>query len=341
MPWSASATAFAGSARVARPCRPASRRACAPSAARRRAAPAAARAASSVARPRPRPRREGHRRRPVGTGVGHRQHHAHERDAVGVAVVDAARSARCRRRSCRRGGTATAGAPDRAAWLARRDTSVLQLARGRRGAGSAVCTTCRSMSKCRSVSQNAMPATSTGALAEALEHQEALLDHAAQARRATPLAEQQHAADHHEVVRAVHAQPRGVDRGHLFASGGGHRAMRAVSGCGRDASRCARLCVRAKVARNAESRRSAREEPTHGGRTQEGRPQGPVRSGRRGREADEEEARQRDAAQALLVLQAGDRGRRRRASARAASISSAAPSTTPGRSSRAWPRTRR
>ena len=35
-----------------------------------------------------------------------------------------------------------------------------------------------------------------------------------------------------------------------------------------------------------------------------------VRSRGRGRQADEEEARQRDAAQALFVLQAGDRRRR-------------------------------
>ena len=43
---------------------------------------------------------------------------------------------------------------------------------------------------------------------------------------------------------------------------------------------------------------------------EEGRSQGEIRSRRRGRETDQEEARQRDAAEALLVLQAGGRGRR-------------------------------
>ena len=41
--------------------------------------------ASALARRR---RIERHRRRPVGRSVGHRKHHAHERNAVGVAVMD-------------------------------------------------------------------------------------------------------------------------------------------------------------------------------------------------------------------------------------------------------------
>ena len=56
-----------------------------------------------------------------------------------------------------------------------------------------------------------------GAHAETLEHQEAIADDLAQAPKREPFAEHQHAADHHQVVRTIHAQPRGVDRGHFFA----------------------------------------------------------------------------------------------------------------------------
>ena len=47
-------------------------------------------------------RRRLHRRRAVRSGVGHRQQHLDERDAVGVAVVDAHDHRAAPRRSCRR-----------------------------------------------------------------------------------------------------------------------------------------------------------------------------------------------------------------------------------------------
>jgi hypothetical protein len=70
------------------------------------------------------------------------------------------------------------------------------------------------------------------ALAEAPEDQEAFGDHLPQAHGRNLFAEDEHAADHHQVVRAVHAQPCGVDRGHLFAFGyRSHDRRRKGSGC--------------------------------------------------------------------------------------------------------------
>jgi len=55
------------------------------------------------------------------------------------------------------------------------------------------------------------------ALAETAEHQEPLRDGPLQTREIDLLAEGHDPADHHQVVRAVHPQPCGVDRGNLVA----------------------------------------------------------------------------------------------------------------------------
>ena len=171
-------------------------------------------------------RREGHRRRAVGRRVRHRQHDADQRDAVRVAMVDAhddraaavvvvdeeelphrARGIERRRRELRHELLEFLAA--RAARKRRVDDVALDVevlvglpvrARGRLD----------------------------GALLEPAEHEEALGDHPPQARDRETLVHQQHAADHHQVLRPVHAQPRGVDRGNLLAfRGRGHGGRRA------------------------------------------------------------------------------------------------------------------
>jgi len=49
-------------------------------------------------------------------------------------------------------------------------------------------------------------------------------------REREALAEHEHPGDHHQVVRTVHPQPRGVDCGDLLAPGS--RGHRASTGCG-------------------------------------------------------------------------------------------------------------
>ena len=51
------------------------------------------------------------------------------------------------------------------------------------------------------------------------EGEEALLDRAAEAPEVHARIEHDDPDDHHQVGRAVHAQPRGVDRGHSFRFG--------------------------------------------------------------------------------------------------------------------------
>ena len=99
-----------------------------------------------------------------------------------------------------------------------------------------------------------------------------------------------------------HSSEQDVERGGLEA-------------CGESRSRranCARFRLRAKVAQTPRTRSNPARRRTHDGCPEETRPQGAIRSRRRERQEDEEEARQRDAAQALFVLQAGDRRRRDR-----------------------------
>ena len=55
------------------------------------------------------------------------------------------------------------------------------------------------------------------ALAKAPEHEESLVHDVAQPRERKRPVEHQHAADHHQVGRPIHPQPRGVDRRDLFA----------------------------------------------------------------------------------------------------------------------------
>ena len=109
-PWSASATALAGSCQSPRPSRPASchlhRHLHAPV-----TAPSAAPAGR---RRRDRARlswRGRHRRRTVAPRVRHRQHHLRSARCRRRSNGGCVRRARSRRQSCRRGGTATAAAP--------------------------------------------------------------------------------------------------------------------------------------------------------------------------------------------------------------------------------------
>jgi hypothetical protein len=74
-------------------------------------------------------------------------------------------------------------------------------------------------------------------VAKPLEAQEALLERSAQATEVDALAEGEHTADHHQVAGAIHPQPRGVDRGDLFATchrnpGVGRSGRRAAVGVG-------------------------------------------------------------------------------------------------------------
>ena len=54
-------------------------------------------------------------------------------------------------------------------------------------------------------------------LPEPLENQETLGDDGTQLFEIEALAKDEHPTDHHEVVRTVHPQPRGIHRGDLFA----------------------------------------------------------------------------------------------------------------------------
>ena len=94
--------------------------------------------------------------------VGDRHHHRDQRDAVADAVVGCARSSRCRRRSARSGGTATADGADRAARGEARRRAPAGLAHRLPGRGSSTSrTTWRSMSKCSSSTQLAPTASCT------------------------------------------------------------------------------------------------------------------------------------------------------------------------------------
>jgi len=61
------------------------------------------------------------------------------------------------------------------------------------------------------------------ALTKALETQEAIGQRLLQAREGDALAKDQHAADHHQIARPIHPQPRGIDAGHAFALVATHR----------------------------------------------------------------------------------------------------------------------
>ena len=111
-------------------------------------------------------------------GVGERQQHLHQRDAVGIAVVDA--------RDQRRTAVVALDQvelPQRPAGIQRRGGELadeaLQCALAARP-GNAVSCTCQSRSKSSSVCQNAPAARVDGLLAEARGSQETLLDHAPQ-----------------------------------------------------------------------------------------------------------------------------------------------------------------
>ncbi len=53
-------------------------------------------------------------------------------------------------------------------------------------------------------------------LAEPLEAQEAIAQGGPEAGQGQTLAEAQHAADHHQIAGAIHAQPRGIHAGHAL-----------------------------------------------------------------------------------------------------------------------------
>ena len=61
------------------------------------------------------------------------------------------------------------------------------------------------------------------ALTEAPEHEKSFGKDRFQSRKRETLPKQQHPANHHEIRRAIHPQPRGVDGGNAFALVRGHR----------------------------------------------------------------------------------------------------------------------
>ena len=61
------------------------------------------------------------------------------------------------------------------------------------------------------------------ALTESPEHEESFGENRFQSRKREALAKQQHPANHHQIRRAIHPQPCGVDGGNAFALVRGHR----------------------------------------------------------------------------------------------------------------------
>jgi hypothetical protein len=176
---------------------------------------------------------------PVRCRVGHRHQHAHERDTVGIAVMDACdqRAAPCKMLDQMELPQGPRTIERRCGKLAHER---LQLASacvsGQRDALDVVT---------ERETRDAFPVGDAEALhrtlAEPVELEEALAEDAHQPIETDAIGEQQHRADHHQIARPVHPQPCGVDRRDLFAPGNAHRRMfagRARKGGSKSRGRC-------------------------------------------------------------------------------------------------------
>ena len=155
-------------------------------------------------------RRRRERRRTTGSHVGHRQQYLHERDSVGIAVMDA---------HDHRAAAAVildhVELPARPRRIERRRRKAaderLQLALAGRPRKRHVNHVVIEIEVGGGLPERA-GRRFNGTLKETTEPDEPLGNHGAQRIDGHRLREREHGADHHQVARTIHPQPRGVHR---------------------------------------------------------------------------------------------------------------------------------